>query len=770
MKAVAFTEVKIMDKFWAWRIENNRTVTIPGLFKMCEDKGRIDNFAIAGGLKQGEHKGDYPFDDTDVYKVIEAASFSLAVHPDAELEKYIDKIIEYIAAAQEDDGYLFTPRTNKFQKLLSRIGEQRWVNETTSGNSHELYNMGHLYEAAVAHYYATGKRNLLDVAIKNADLACQVFGPGKNTDYPGHQVIEMGLVKMYQATGEEKYLKLAKFFLDTRGPGGEEYKQSHKKVLEQDEAVGHAVRAGYMYSGMADVAAETGEKSYIKAIDKLWENVVGKKLYLTGGIGSDPSIEGFGPAYDLPNMSAYCETCASIANIFWNQRLFLLHGDAKYVDVLERTLYNGFLSGVSMDGKLFFYPNPLASRGQHARLEWFSCACCPPNVARLMASLPGYIYAQNGKQLYINLFIAGSTSVKIGGKNINIEQQTTYPWDGEIKININPDSPTNFDLNIRIPGWSQNKPIPSDLYHYLDTNSESPSLKINGQPAAIDLQNGYAQIKRKWQKGDVVELNLPMPARRVAANPKVTENKGKAAIQRGPLVYCVEWPDVKDGQVLNLLVPENMKLKISHRPYWLYGVVAVEGDALAFKIDGQRGIISEERKFLAIPYYAWAHRGRGEMAVWLPTDQSAVEPAGGPTIAEKSTITAAIAKANVKAINDGVEPVDSSDRTKPFLSFYPKKGSTEWVQLDFGKVYEPSIAEVYWVGDGPDGEHRLPKAWKIQYKLGNEWKDCWAADGFKIEKDKFSKVIFETVRTDSIRLVVEMQDGFTAGLYELRIK
>ena len=771
MKAVPFTDVKIEDKFWSGRIETNRKTTIPALFKMCEESGRIDNFAIAGGLKKGEHRGQYPFDDTDVYKTIEAASFSLKVHPDAELEKYIDGIITYIAAAQEPDGYIMTARRNRSEKLSGRLGSKRWSNEAGGGNSHELYNAGHLYESAVAHYYATGKRNLLNVAIKNADLVCSVFGPGKNETFPGHQVIEMGLVKLYQATGDEKYLRQAKFFLDTRGPGGETYTQSHKKVIDQNEAVGHAVRATYMYSGMADVAALTGEQSYVDAIDKLWENVVGKKMYLTGGIGSDPSIEGFGAAYDLPNMSAYCESCAAIGNIFWNQRLFLLHGDAKYVDVLERTLYNGFLSGVSLDGKLFFYPNPLASRGQHIRRSWFSCACCPPNIARLMASLPGYVYACSDNGFYVNLFAASQTTVKISGKKVQVSQETNYPWDGDVKITVNPEKPAGFNLYVRIPGWARDEAVPSDLYSFIDKSDEKIVLKVNGKTVLVEMQKGFACINRKWQKGDVVELNLPMRARCVAANEQVAEDKGKFAIQRGPVVYCVEWPDVADGVVSNLLVPDDAaRLNAEFKPQLLGGVEVLKGTGLGFEIDEQGNLEKKNKDFTAIPYYEWAHRGMGEMAIWLARQDAAAIPLGMPSVAKKSSVSASVSDANMETIKDGIMPANSADKTKPFFSWLPKKGTKEWIQYDFGGVYDPSIVEVYWVDDGPAGEHRLPKNWKIQYKAGNEWKDTWTPDSWIIEKDKLSRVVFETVKTDSIRLVVEMQDGFSAGLYQWRVK
>jgi DUF1680 family protein len=759
IEAVDFNQVEITDNFWSKRIETNRTVTIPAVFRKCEETGTIDNFAIAGGLKEGEYKGVYPFNDTDVYKTIEAASYSLAVHPDAELDKYVDGLIELIAAAQEDDGYLYTAGTTKAKSVKWPLG-QRWGNE--GKNSHELYNMGHLYEAAVAHYYATGKRSLLDIALKNAGLLCDTFGPGKIETAPGHQVIEMGLVKLYQATGDEKFWKLAKFFLDIRGPGGEEYSQSHKKVIDQDEAVGHAVRAVYMYSGMADIVALTGDEGYKKALDKLWDNLVSKKIYITGGIGANPSIEGFGPDYDLPNMSAYCETCASIGNVFFNHRMFLLNGDAKYIDVLERTLYNSLLAGVSLDGKLFFYPNPLASRGQHARSDWFVCACCLGNIARFMASMPAYIYAHKGRDIYINLFVASQTKVQMGDNVIQVKQQTNYPWDGVVKVIVEPERSEEFGILIRIPGWAKNQPIAGDLYRYIDAGDQQISLKLNGTPRSFDTKNGFVCIKRLWEKGDIVELNLPMPIRRVAANQLVAADRGRVALQRGPIVYCVEWPDVENGGVLNLLLPADEGLEAEYRADLLGGVNVIKGRALSYNLKGR-----QERPFTAIPYYAWANRGPGEMAVWLAAEESAVEPLGSPSVAEKSSVNASQKGIGIEAVNDRLEPVSSGDISIPAFSFWPQKGTTEWVEYDFPEVYEPSIVEVYWL---IDGDNAVPESWKIQYKEGDQWKDVWTTGVYEVEKDKFNRVIFETVRTNALRLEIKMQAGFSAGIFEWRVK
>jgi len=623
IEAVPFTDVQITDDFWTQRIETNRKVSIPYAFGKCEETGRIDNFAIAGGLKKGEHRGNYPFDDTDPYKILEGASYSLSVHPDAKLEKYLDELIVKIAAAQEDDGYLFTARTNNAKQLANWCGKERW---SKLGGSHELYNMGHLYEAAVAHYQATGKRSLLDVAIKNADFLDTVFGQGKNETAPGHQIIEMGLARLYRATGNKKYLKLAKFFLDTRGPGGNAYHQSHQKAVEQSEAVGHAVRASYMYCGMADVAALAGDNRYLDATERIWNNVVTKKLYLTGGIGARGSGEAFGDNYELPNETAYCETCAAIGNVMWNHRMFLSGGEAKYIDVLERTLYNALISGVSLSGDSFFYPNPLESHGQHKRSPWFGCACCPGNITRFMASVPGYIYARQGDTLYVNLFVDSSATIKMGKNAVRLKQQTRYPWDGAVKIQVSPERSAKFTIAVRIPGWARNEPIPSDLYQYLSRRDEEPVFKVSGNATNVGTHKGYASLTRRWRKGDVIKLTLPMPVRRVLSHEKVADNVGKVALQRGPIVYCAEWPD-NNRHVLNLVLADDTKLTTEHRKDTLNGVTVIRGKAVALSHDDDgKSVSKKEQNFAAIPYYAWAHRGPGEMAVWLARDESAAQP------------------------------------------------------------------------------------------------------------------------------------------------
>jgi uncharacterized protein len=614
IKAIPFTDVHFEDTFWKTRLETNRRVTIPANFKRSEETGRIDNFLKAAKKMDGPHTGLF-FNDSDIYKVMEGASYLLHTHPDPELDAYLDKLITIIADAQEEDGYLYTARTvNPNAVTAEKEGLTRWSNLRIN---HELYNLGHMYEAAVAHYEATGKKNFLNIALKSAGLIDSVFGKDKKHDVPGHQEVELGLVKLYRVTGEERYLNLAKFFLDERGHhnGRSEYRavdipgyaQDHLPVTQQKEAVGHSVRAVYMYAGMADVAALTGDKAYIAALDALWENVVSKKMYLTGGLGARHHGESFGDNYELPNPTAYNETCAAIAGTFWYQRMFMLHGDAKYIDVLERTLYNGFLSGISLSGDTFFYANPLGSDGKWpfnvkvgaTRSPWFECSCCPPNIARLLAALPGYVYATKSDVLYVNLYSSNTSKVVVQNNTISIKQETTYPWDGNIKLTINPEHTGEFTLALRVPGWANNQVVPSDLYSYVDQSHESPTISVNGGATGLELKQGYAHIKRTWQAGDSVEINFPMPIHRVVSHKNVQDNLGKVAIERGPIVYCAEGVD-NSGKTLGLELSDKAQLTASHDASLLGGLTKIQGDGLTL-----------------IPYYAWSHRGEGEMTVWL---------------------------------------------------------------------------------------------------------------------------------------------------------
>jgi hypothetical protein len=778
VKPVPFTAVHLDDVFWAPRIETNRAVTIPYAFGKCEESGRMDNFERAAKALRGEsfenHKlPGFPFDDTDPYKVLEGASYALAVQPDPKMSAYLDGLIAKFAAAQEPDGYLYTIRTIDPQHPNSWDGPNRWLNE--SQQSHELYDAGHLFEAAAAHYQATGKTNLLNIAVKEADLLCKTFGPATNQLHlwPGHEIVEMGLAKLYRVTGEQRYLDLAKYFIDVRGSrsGGDDYHQSRIPPVDQTEAVGHAVRAGYLYSGMADVAALTGDENYVHAIDTIWENVVGKKIYITGGIGARSSGEAFGKNYELPNLTAYNETCAAVANDYWNERLFLLHGDAKYVDVMERTLYNGLLSGVSLDGTKFFYPNPLASNGSHERSPWFGCACCPGNITRFMASVPGYVYAQQGNTLYVNLYAGGTVDVTLDNKRkIKLTQETRYPWDGTVKITVSPDKKSKFAVNVRIPGWAQNEPVPGDLYKFLDAAREPVTLKVNGQSVPVKLEKGYVSLNRSWKPGDVIELNLPMPVRRVVANENVKADVGRVALQRGPIVYCAEWPDNPNGKVHNLLLPDDQPLTAAFEPALLNGVETITGKAFSVTKDADGRLVKTEQDFKAIPYFVWANRGRGEMAVWLANSKTSVLASSQPTIASTSRVSVSNGGTNPHAINDQMEPASSGSEENTFFHWWPRKGTLEWVQYDFQKPARVSAVETYWFDDTGRGECRLPQSWRLFYRQNGEWKPVANASGFGCEADHYNRTTFDPVETDGLRIEVQLRENWSAGIHEWRVE
>ncbi|WMI65235.1 glycoside hydrolase family 127 protein [Aestuariibaculum sp. YM273] len=769
---VPFTSVKVNDAFWGQRIEASRETTIPLAFGKCEETGRYDNFMMAA-TPSHDHKAEgFTFDDTDVYKTIEGASYSIQTHPNKKLEKYIDSLITIVAKAQEPDGYLYTFRTMNPDQPHDWAGDKRWVKEEDL--SHELYNLGHLVEGAVAHYQSTGKKNLLNIAIEFADCAISEIGKGPDQIMvvPGHQITEMALAKLSVVTGERKYLDFAKLLLDERGHTHikSEYSQSHKPVLEQDEAVGHAVRAAYMYSGMADVAALTGDEGYIHAVDKIWDNIVSKKLYITGGIGATGHGEAFGKNYELPNMSAYCETCAAIGNVYLNYRLFLLHGDAKYYDVLERTLYNGLISGVSLDGGSFFYPNPLESIGQHQRQEWFGCACCPSNVSRFIPSVPGYVYAVDESDVYVNLFMANESDLKVKGKSLKVTQTTNYPWDGNITVDLAPKGKQNFNLKIRVPGWLQNEVVPSNLYTYTDKKDLKFSVKVNGKEVTSEINKGYFDINRTWKKGDKVEINFEMEPRTVKAHPAVENDRGKVSIERGPIVYCAEWPD-NDFDIFSLILNKKPEFEVESKKDLLYGVNMIHTGAqtLSYSEDGK--IVVKDVTLNMIPYYSWAHRGSGDMAVWLPIELTATKPAMAPTLASESKVEASHNVKPIVAINDGLVPANAEDRSIPYYHWWPKEGTTEWISYNFDSKKTVSRSTVYWYDDKPWGGCQVPDYWKIYYKdSNNQWQPVENTTAYGTEKGLPNEVVFKPVETTAIKMEIKLAEKTAAGIFEWEIE
>jgi DUF1680 family protein len=609
LEAHSFSQIKITDSFWKPKLEKVAKSALPASVYQTEVKtGRIRNFEKAG-RKQGEaHEGIY-YDDSDVYKALEAIAYSLQNIPDAALEQKADEWISKIASAQEPDGYI-----NTFYSLTGL--DKRWKDM----EKHEDYCAGHLMEAGVAYFQATGKRQLLDVAINMADHIDTQFRQANKPWVSGHEEIELALVKLYKATGEDRYLQLADWFLDQRGRGygvggiwdnphwGPKYAQDDVPVKDQKEITGHAVRAMYLYTGAADVAAAKNDPGYMKAMKTVWEDVVYRNMYVTGGIGSSGSNEGFSIDYDLPNENAYSETCASVGMVFWNQRMNLLEGQSQYIDVLERSLYNAALDGLSLTGDRFFYGNPLASSGQHFRKEWFGTACCPSNIARLVASVGDYIYAKNQNGIWINLFIANQTEFDLSGEKVGVEMKTKFPWEGKVELEVNPITAKRFTVSLRIPGWIQENPVPGKLYSFLQEDETNFTLLVNGEKATFRRENGYAVLDREWKKGDRITYELPLEIRQLQSRPEVLANTDRIAIQRGPLVYCIEGAD-NEGKVLQLTLSSSPNFTTKE-----YQILDEKVQAIQFQaLDGQT-----PKTATAIPYYTWANRGQNEMMVWIP--------------------------------------------------------------------------------------------------------------------------------------------------------
>lgn len=774
---VPFTQVKVeQNSFWGQRLEASRNVTIPLAFSKCEETGRYTNFSNAAkhlaDTSQTFKVGGYSFDDTDPYKTIEGASYLLQTYPDKHLVAYIDSVLDIIASAQEKDGYLYTSRTQNPSHPHEWAGAERWSMEEDL--SHELYNLGHMVEAAIAHYQATGSRKFIDIAIRYADCVCREVGSqqGQSCVVPGHQIAEMALAKLYLITGNKKYIDEAKFFLDYRGTTTiqHEYSQAHKPVVQQDEAVGHAVRAAYMYAGMADVAALTADTSYINAIDRIWDNIVSKKMYITGGIGSTSSGEAFGNNYELPNMSAYCETCAAIGNVYVNYRLFLLHGLSKYYDVLERTLYNGLISGVSLDGGSFFYPNPLASIGQHQRQPWFGCACCPSNICRFIPSLPGYVYAVREQSVYVNLFLSNRGEVVVGGKKVALTQHTQYPWNGDVDINIDKNAAGRFDLKIRIPGWVRGNVVPSDLYRYTDNKRLNYSVSVNGKNIGTLTSDGYFTISREWKNGDKIHIHFDMEARTVRANNKVEADCGMISIERGPIVYCAEHPD-NNFDIMSILINQQPQFSLNITKVANTEVVSLITDAQSLSFDEKGRLSATNQRLTLIPYYAWCHRGSGAMRVWLSQDMNATTPAMPPSLASKSVVSTSSKMPAITAINDRLIPRNEDDRSVPYTHWWPKQGTTEWIVYTLPEPTEVKSSTVYWFDDAPWGGCRVPKSWCIYYMNDNgEWEKVNNPDYYNVDKGIANTVNFDPIRTTAVKLEVQQPDEYSSGLFEWEVK
>lgn len=755
LQEVPFTEVSIRDSFWAPKQKTNREVSIPHTYKECEITGRIANFdLVAKGARAG-HKG-LIFDDSDVYKCIEAASYALATKSDPKLDAETDKIITRIAAAQMPDGYL-----NTWYQI--NAPDKRFTN---LADNHELYCAGHLFEAAVAHYRATGKKSLLDIATKYADLLCHTFGPPpKRMGYCGHPESELALIKLWRATGKQEYLDLAKFFIDNRGSRffADEKKIAKDKfdgtywlddvpVRDHKEIKGHAVRAAYLLSGVADLAAITKDETLRTALDRVWRNTVFKRVFVTGGIGPSASNEGFTIDYDLPNLSAYQETCASVAMILWNHRMGLLEGNAKYWDWVERAFYNGFLSGVSLEGTRFFYVNPLASTGNHHRSEWFGCACCPPNVTRTLASLGTYLYAKSNDSLYVNMYVGGSVKTKVGESAVTLDVETNYPWDGKVILRPKVDGKKVW-IRIRVPGWA---PI--------------ARLNRNGSTARAELKDGYLSIPPTYENGDRFEFSLPMNAMRIQAHPSVKDDSERLAIQRGPLIYCLEGVDNK-LDFSQLFVPIETAFTPKSIPA-LGGITVLEGSGMMVEdIDWKNKLYVPINRpqpvpIRAIPYYAWDNRASSPMEIWLRTSPPPAVLGG----LERQAAVRLSYLSNIstpEAIRDG-KAIEASNKHPGLLChFWPHKGTKEWAEYSWKSAKSITGVDVYWFDDTGFGECRPPTKWHLEYKDGAAWKEIAGAYGLSL--DKWNEIRFAPLTTNALRLVVELQPNWSVGIHEWRV-
>jgi hypothetical protein len=760
LSAVPFTDVRIEDAFWAPRRETNRVGSIPANLDNLVKAGNIRNFELAAAGKREGFSGPV-FMDSDLYKGMEAAAYSLATHPDPDLERRLDDIIAKIAAAQQTNGYLNTWFTVKEP-------DKRWTNLR---DQHELYCAGHLFEGAVAYFEATGKRNFLSIATRLADHIDSVFGPPpKRLGYPGHPEIELALVKLARATGESRYFNLARFFVENRGRHfyAEEHRttlaqydgsywQDDVPIYEHKNIKGHAVRACYLMSGTTDVAAETGDARLLAMLSRVWRNTTERNVYLTGGIGPSAHNEGFTVDYDLPNQTAYQETCATIALAQWNHRLALLYGDARYADVVERALYNGVLAGVSQDGTRFFYVNPLESQGNHHRSPWFGCACCPPNVARTLASLGGYAYATSDQALWVNLYIQGSVKAKVAGEPVTLMVTTDYPWSGKVKLKLELAQAKPFELRLRSPGWC-----------------EGATVSVKGSKGASPtLDRGYLVLSREWRNGDSVELDLPMSVQRVAANPNVKADAGLLAIQRGPLVYCLEACDHSEP-LSALYLPAEAELRGTKEKSLLGGVVTIQGEAqVAEELDWTRRLYqanapSRRVPITAIPYYAWDNRKAGAMKVWLPVAPPP-QRAGGLETRAQVKLSFVSGNCQPEGIHDGVEPKRSGDQPASNCHWWPHKGTDEWAQYTWNKPVTVGGAKVYWFDDTGRGECRLPASWRIEFLDGADWRPVDAKGDVTVAADRWCEVAFRPVTTSAVRLRVNLQKDWAAGVHEWKV-
>ncbi len=762
--------VTIDDQFWSPKLALWRQTTINDCFDKFEKTGAFDNFDRVRDHQTGGHHGD-PWWDGLVYEMITASAEFLATHPDPALARRIEGYVERIAAAAavDPDGYVNTDVT------LNHVGF-RWSDPPAPGDDHDdvvphtVYNAGCLVEAGVQLYRATGNTRLLQVATRMANYMCRIMGPPPRQNIvPGHALAEQAFVNLYllyreqpalkrQVAGpvdEKQYLQLAEFWIENRGhhDGRKDmgaYDQDDKPVLQQASLEGHAVRAGLLAAGLAKAAAVNRRPDYLQTADRWWQNMVEAKMYVTGGLGAIPSFEGFGADYDLPN-NGYAETCAAVAGGFFSQNLNLATGQAKYADTLERVLYNGALSGVAVSGNRYFYQNPLASGPEARRWEWHGCPCCPPMFLKLMGALPGSIYATDDAGVYVNLFIGSRARIDTGPLHLALSQTSNYPWDDNIRFTVTPQRPSRFNLNLRIPGWAQ-----------------QATVAVNGRAVKIlPVVNGYARVERRWKVGDTVTLHLPMPVQRVHADPRVAANIGRVALMRGPVVYCVEGLD-NGGHARPLILPADVAITPAPRPDLLGGVTVLTGTAQVSR-QGTPATHLETVAFTAIPFYTNTNREPTDMEVWIAADAA---HAPVLTLASAATPSASHCFANdtVAALNDGIEPRASDDTTIPRMTWWDHRGTTEWVQYDFKTPRRVAGVEVYWWDERRIHQNcRVPQSWTVQYVDGGQWRSVTGASAYGTAMDTFNHVTFTPVTTTALRLLVQLQPQWSAGVLEWRV-
>ncbi len=779
IRLVPFYQVEMSDAVWSNKSTLLQQKTLPHAMK--ETQVAVNRLRLtaewleSGGTtpKPSVHR----FNDSDLYKVMEGAALMLKADPNPEIEAELDRIIAIISRAQQEDGYLYMNHIVGNPEV-ARMGARPYSHVI---HSHELYNMGHLYEAAVAYAQATGKTALLEVAEKNAKHVNRVFFEG-DPNYndgkpvmqaPGHQGIEIGLVKLYLHTSNELYLNMSKRFLEIRGvtfvPDGKRhpknYGQQHMPVVEQREAVGHAVRATYQYAAMAEVDSLLGTSTYSEALDSIWRDIVDRKMHISGGLGAVAGVEGFGPAYVLPNRTAYLETCAAVGNVFFNMRMFLKYRDAKYVDVAEVALLNNALSGLGLDGESFFYPNPLeAYPGHRPRSKWFGTACCPANVARLVPQVPAYMYAQEGSSVYCLLYAASSTKLEVDGVTINLSQKTEYPYEGKIRFEVDPEKAKRFKLYLRIPTWTGEQFVPGKLYSYTSP-SKGWSLRVNGKRVRADVENGFAIVDRKWKPGDLAELDLPMPVKANVSYHKVEANRDRISFTRGPLLFAAEGVD-NSGPVQRLVVDTESSLSNVEMERFGEGLLAglprLELDARELKVDGSL----EEARIAMIPYFAWSNRGRGSMITWLPKDRSlARNDLVAFTMNKFAGVKASFSHSGsgVDALRGNLTPKSSRDRSVPRWASWPQLGKTQWIEVDLGEEKEIASIGTYWYDDGRGV--MLPGSWHVETLEDGDWKrmEIYNTDEYSTLPDTYNTVQpAERLKTDRFRLVITPQHEKTS--------